>query len=104
MGREIARGFRGLKRAVGGPVLTWKGEEYPCIANEATASRVFGPGGFAFEADLILFVERADLPEVIMVETQEIVYRGRTFRIDHVGDLPGDDQVKLACNDPDSEA
>jgi hypothetical protein len=100
IGRDIGRGLKGLERALGGPVFTWNGADYPCVANEAESSKVFGAGGFALEADLVLFVRDEVLPEVGPAEKDLVVYRGKTYRIDKIGNLPGDGQMKLMCNTP----
>jgi hypothetical protein len=100
IGADINRGFKVLERALGGPVFTWKGKDYPCIANEAESSKVFGAGGFALEADLVLFVRDDVLPDVGPAEKETVVYRGKTYRIDKIGNLPGDGQIKLMCNTP----
>lgn len=100
MGRNLSRGMRDLRKEAGKPVFTFNGEDIPCIANEATSSKVLGVGGFALEADLVLFIEVADLPDPAPVEKQTLFYKAKKYRIDHIGALPGDAQIKLACNAP----
>ena len=100
LGREIARGLKSLEGQLGGPTFTFAGQSYPCIANEAAASKIFGVGGFTLEADLTIFVREDVLGEVRPAETQTVTYKGRRYRIDKVAELPGDAVIKLVCNDP----
>jgi hypothetical protein len=103
IGRELKRGMKELEHAVGKPVFTWPstgGQDYPCVANEASSSKVFGVGGFALEADLTLFVRLEVLPDPGPKEKQVIVYKGRKYRIDNLATLPGDEEMRMACNDP----
>jgi hypothetical protein len=92
--------MRQLRKEAGKPVFTFDGDDIPCIANEATSSKILGEGGFALEADLVLFVEVADLPDPAPQEKQILVYKSKSYRIDHIGALPGDAQIKLSCNSP----
>jgi hypothetical protein len=103
MGRELRRGMKGLERSVGKPVFTWPStsqDTYPCVANEASSSKIFGVGGFALEADLTLFVRAEVLPDPGPAEKQTILYKGRKYRIDSLAMLPGDEEIRMACNDP----
>lgn len=100
LGREIGRGIRELRKAEAKPTFRWNNGDIPCVANEAASSKIFGQGGFTFQADLTIFVQATDLPDPGPQESDSIVYRGRQYRIDNRANLPGDEQVRLACTDP----
>ena len=80
-------------------MFTWAGKDYPCTPNEATASKILGLGGFALNADLLLFVRRSVLPAIGPKEKQTLMFSGRKYRIDKLGVLPGEEVVTMMCND-----
>lgn len=91
--------MRDLERELGWPVFTWGNQQYRCVPNSATASRLFSEGGISIDADLVLFVRREVLTAGIPVQKQRITYDGTDYRIDDVGSLPGNTVVRLSCND-----
>ncbi len=97
--REVVRSLRALEKDLGNPVFTWGGADYPCCPNEATASKILGLGGFAIDADLLLFVRVAVLPDPGPREKQTLTFTGKKYRIDQRGVLPGQDIITLVCND-----
>lgn len=99
-GNDIARAIRGLRNGFGKPSFQWNGGTYACVANTATTNKELGLGGFALESDLALFVEAALLPTPGPTEKQTVIYAGKTYRIDHVGILPGGSMVRVHCSSP----
>jgi hypothetical protein len=92
-----------LERAAGNPVFTWpstNGNDYECVANEASSSKIFGEGGFSLEADLTLFVRIELLPATGPQEKETLMFGGRKYRIDNLSRLPGNAVLRMACNDP----
>lgn len=104
LGREISRGFKTLGRALDHPTFTFKDKEIEYIKSMETGSKLFGEGGLAPSADLVLFVDVGWLPDVPPAEKDEIIFKGRTYRIDDIEDLPGDGQLKYVCYDPERDA
>jgi hypothetical protein len=98
--RDLCRGLKDLERDLDSPVFNWGGNDYACIPNESTTSKVLGLGGFELSSDLVLFVRKVTLPDVPPSEKQIIIYGGKRFRIDQVSMLPGGEVVRFTCNDP----
>jgi hypothetical protein len=88
-----------MEKNLGGPTFNWAGADYPCVPNQATASKILGLGGFALTADLLLFVRTVVLPAVGPKEKQILMFSGKKYRIDKLGVLPGEEVVTLVCND-----
>lgn len=88
-----------MEKSLDQPTFSWAGQNYPCVPNEATASKILGLGGFALSADLLLFVRKAVLPAQGPQEKQTLIFSGRKYRIDKLGVLPGEEVITLMCND-----
>lgn len=102
LGSSSKRGLKSLERSTGRKVFTWPvgGSDYICVGNVAESSKTLGVGGFALEADCSIFVRLELLPEPLPAEKQRLIFNGKTYRIDKVSKLPGDEVLKLICNDP----
>jgi len=100
LGNDILRGHRDLAKQLGKPTFKWNNGDYACIANDAGSGGVFGAGGIGSVSDLVLFVEAAILPNPGPQLKHTIIYKGKTYRIDHIVGLPGDAELKFTCVDP----
>ena len=100
--REVTRTLRETEKNLEKPTFNWGGHDYPCVPNESTASKILGLGGFALQADLLLFVRRSVLPAVGPKENQNLTFSGKRYQIDKLGVLPGEEVITLVCNDATS--
>lgn len=88
--------------------FTWNGADYPCVRGSITKGKTLGSGGYALEADLVIFVRTIHFPDPAVEddrpESKEyLVYSARTYRIDDVvTPAAGEPFLKLVCNDPNT--
>lgn len=104
LGQEISRAFKRIAWAHGGPIFTWNGNDYPCVPSSIVETKIFGEGGFAPETDLTLFVQIEDLPDPGPTVKQTLTYRSRVYDIDTITEVPGSEQIKIGCKDPNRAA
>ncbi len=85
--------------------INWNGADYPCQAGSAHRRKRNSPGGFALDADLVLYV-RAELfaaedLAILKAGTKNVLaYDGRNWRILEAVTPFGSPFVKLMCEDP----
>lgn len=100
IGDAILRSQRAIERDSGNPTFKWKANQtastyvIPCMENSSDSSKILGLGGFALEADLVLFVRVEVLVGFAPVEKDVIQFRAKNYRLDKITRLAGDTVLK----------
>lgn len=81
--------------------FTWAGNAYPCLNSSTSRRKALGAGGFAPDADLILFVRTTHFGTAAAGPQlkEGLTFEGRSYRIDEIVYPSGTPFLKLICVD-----
>jgi len=97
---DIRRGLRTLERALDNPVLTWRGNDYPCVPSMGKQGKLLSFGGRSLQDDLILRVRKDLLPDPGPQLKDLVRFQGQDLRIVSLDTPPGDPFLGLVLTAP----
>lgn len=87
-----------------GAVMTFSGNDYPCIVGALNDSAELGAGGFAPVTGIDVVVRRSLFAGSIPTAHDKIVLGGKTLKIEAVLLSPDQSCVVLTCNDVNKDS
>jgi len=91
MGNSLApileAGLKTLEGLLGGPTITWRGEEIPCIVSTERSGTILEVGGMAEEVDLTIIVRKSLITGPITVDSTVILVDQTDISIGGSGSL-----------------